>query len=325
MLQQVLGNRKCFKLVCGAGNEDAVEVEKLVALYAKAGACYFDLSAREDVVLAAKRALKRVINNEDLANYYLNVSVGIKGDPHVSKACIDKAACTSCGKCKEVCLQRAIIEDAGTYTINVTRCIGCGACIRECPVKAISSYSQNKPLDEVLPPLITLGLDSIELHAVSDDEEGVAEQWHIINEHFDGILSLCIDRSHLGDNQLIRRIKTLINPRKEFSTIIQADGAPMSGCDDKCETTLQALGTAQIVQRANLPVFLMLSGGTNSKTAEMAKLFGIPAHGVALGSYARMIVREYIERDDFLSNKEVFNKALVVAKNLVDSSLRYMG
>lgn len=325
MLQQVLSNKKCFKLVCGAGNEDAIEVEKLVALYAKAGACYFDLSAKEDVVHAANNGLRRVIPAERLNEYCLNVSVGIKGDPHVSKASIDAAACIACGKCKEVCLQKAVLEDSGSYSINVTRCIGCGSCIRECPVTAISSYSQNTPLDDVLPPLIKLGLSSIELHAVSDDEEGIAEQWRIINSYFDGMLSLCVDRSHLGDAQLIHRIKTLIKGRKEFSTIIQADGAPMSGCDDKYETTLQALATAQIVQRAQLPVYLMLSGGTNSKTAEMAHLFAIPANGVALGSYARMIVREYIERDDFLSNDIVFNKALEIAKALVDNSLKYMG
>lgn len=325
MLQQVLSNKKCFKLVCGAGNEDALEVEKLVALYAKAGACYFDLSAKEDVVHAAKSGLRRVIPAEHLNNFFLNVSVGIKGDPHVSKASIDAITCISCGRCKDVCLQKAILEESGIYSINATRCIGCGSCIRECPVTAISAYSQNTPLDEVLPPLLKLGIDSIELHAVSDDEEGIAEQWRIINGYFDGVLSLCVDRSHLGDAQLIQRINSLISNRKEFTTIIQADGAPMSGCDDKYETTLQALATAQIVQRANLPVFLMLSGGTNSKTAEMASLFGIPANGVALGSYARMIVRNYIEREDFLSNDVVFNEALIIARRLVDDSLKFMG
>ncbi len=325
MLENVLYQKKCFKLVCGAGNEDAVEVEKLVALYAKAGACYFDLSARDDVVLAAQEGLRRVVPADRLDDFYLNVSVGIKGDPHVSKADIDPGKCSACGKCVASCLQNSIGDREGRYEINTTRCIGCGICVRQCPVNAISTYSRTTPLDDVLPPLIKLGIHSIELHAVSDDEEGIYEQWQSINKYFDGVLSLCVDRSHLGDNQLIRRIKSLISGRRNFSTIIQADGAPMSGCDDKHETTLQALATAQIVQRANLPVFLMLSGGTNSKTAELAKLFGIPAHGVALGSYARKIVRELIDREDFLTNEAVFNEALVIARGLVDKSLSYMG
>ncbi len=323
MLEDILRSRKCFKLVCGAGNEDIVEVEKLVALYAKAGANYFDLSAREDVINAAFSGLRRVIPEENLKDYYLNVSVGIKGDPHVSKAKIDESKCTSCGKCTDACIQKAVLQENGQYIINSIRCIGCGNCIRECPVEAISSYSQNKPLDEVLPPLVKLGIHSIELHAVSDDEAGIFEQWRIINSYFTGILSLCIDRSRVGDVQLIFRIKRLLEGRKEFLTIIQADGAPMSGCDDKYETTLQALAMAQIVQRANLPVFLMLSGGTNSRTGELAKLFNVKAHGIALGSYARMIVRDYIDREDFLENEEIFNKALRIARELVEKSLKY--
>lgn len=323
-LEQLLSTRKCFKLVCGAGNEDAEEVEKLVALYAKAGARYFDLSAREDVVLAAQRGLRRVISPNDLENYYLNVSVGIKGDPHVSKALIDVLSCVNCGRCYEVCLHKAVLETDGQYSINATRCIGCGTCIRECDVLAISSYSKNRPLEEVLPPLVKLGIDSIELHAVSDDEEGIAEQWNIIESCFSGILSLCVDRSSLGDRQLISRITRLIDGRKKYSTIIQADGAPMSGCDDFATTTLQALATAQIVQRADLPVFLMLSGGTNSKTTKYAKEFDISAHGVALGSYARMIVREQIDRTDFLENAEVFSQALTTAKALVEKSLSFI-
>lgn len=324
MLEDILKEKRCFKLVCGAGNEDAVEVEKLVALYAKAGARYFDLSAREDVVLAAQRGLRRVIPASELKYYFLNVSVGIKGDPHVSKALIDDACCTLCGRCKNVCLQKAVLEEDGHYRINRTRCIGCGACMRECHVSAISSYSTNRQLEDVLPPLVNLGIDSIELHAVSDDEEGISEQWRIINDCFCGMLSLCIDRSCLGDRQLIVRIKRLIDGRKAFSTIVQADGAPMSGCDDDPATTLQALATAQIVQRANLPVYLMLSGGTNSTTTHYASDFAISAHGIALGSYARMIVRDQIDRDDFLENQVVFNQALTIARALVEKSLRFM-
>ena len=45
MLKDLLEAKKCFKLVCGAGNEDAAEVEKLVMLYAKAGCKFFDLSS----------------------------------------------------------------------------------------------------------------------------------------------------------------------------------------------------------------------------------------------------------------------------------------
>jgi len=324
-LVDVLERKKCFKLVCGAGNEDPVEVEKLVTVYAKAGTNYFDLSAREEVVLAAKRGLSRVIAKENLKNYFLNVSVGIPGDPHIRKFFINEGKCISCGQCASVCLQMAIREGNTSYSIIEEKCIGCGKCEEVCPTDAICSITKNRDLREVLPPLISLGIDSIELHAVTDDEEGAYCQWRVINELFPGVLSLCLDRSHLGDIYLIKRIKRFIENRKDFTTIIQADGAPMSGGDDRYNTTLQAIATADIVQKANLPVWLLLSGGTNSKTTELAKMFEINAHGVAIGSFARKIIKKYIDRDDFLENSEVFEEAYKIAKTLVEKSLYYLG
>ena len=92
MLKDLLEAKKCFKLVCGAGNEDAAEVEKLVMLYAKAGCKFFDLSANEEIIDAAKRGLE----SAGVDDAYLCVSVGIKGDPHVNKAVIDYDKCISC-------------------------------------------------------------------------------------------------------------------------------------------------------------------------------------------------------------------------------------
>ncbi|MDD5129552.1 MAG: LdpA C-terminal domain-containing domain [Candidatus Omnitrophica bacterium] len=323
-LTAILKNKRCFKLVCGAGNEDAVEVEKLVAVYAKAGANYFDLSAREDIVRAAKRGLERVIPKGKPTNYFFNVSVGIAGDPHVRKALITGQKCKACGLCQKVCQQKAILPEGNKYAVIKTRCIGCGACAEVCPVAAISFTTENKDLNLVLPPLVKLGLDSLELHAVTDDEETAYAQWLAMNKIFPGILSLCLDRSHLGDKQLIARIKRFIGSRNDFTTIIQADGAPMSGGDDRCNTTLQALATADIVNKAKLPVWLLISGGTNSKTAKLSRLFEINAQGVAIGSFARKIIRKYIDRSDFLENKKVFNQACKIAKQLVDKSLKYL-
>lgn len=321
-LSSLLHARRCFKLVCGAGNEDAKEVEKLVTLYAAAGAAYFDLSAKEDVVRAALAGAERAGKT---GSVFFNVSVGIKGDPHVSKAVIDPAKCRACGKCLAACvIQRAIVKGR-PYKVNQVRCIGCGSCVKACGFGAIRIVSEPEPLIKVLPPLVRLGLHSLELHAVTEDEDLAFSQWQEMQRSFPGILSLCLDRSRLGDKQLLARIRRFMAGRPEYSVIVQADGAPMSGCDDREATTLQALGTAQVVERAGLPVFLMLSGGTNSKTARLAKLFGIRAHGVALGSYARKIVAGYVDRDDFLTNKKVFGKALLIARRLVDSSVRYMG
>lgn len=305
MLKELL-NGKCFKLVCGAGNEDAKEVEKLVKLYSMAGCKFFDLSAKPEVVDAAKKGLEG-------REGYLCVSVGIKGDPHVRKAQIDYEKCKQCGKCEEICPQKTILH----CKVKTSRCIGCGRCYSVCKSDAISFVTENKNLREVLPPLIDKGIDCIELHAMNEDDDEVFEKWNYINEIYDGMLSICTARGNLSEEKMISRIKKMISNRADYTTIVQADGFPMSGGKDDYKTTLQAVATAEIVQNANLPVFIMLSGGTNSKTSELAKMCGINYHGIAAGTYARKIVSKYTEREDFFSNKPVFDEALQIAKNLV--------
>lgn len=330
MLKNLLDERNCFKLVCGAGNEDAREVEKLVALYSQAGCEFFDLSAKPEIIDAAKRALQG-------RKGYLCVSVGIKGDPHVRKAKIDYEKCRGCHKCEEICPQKAILIDTSSHyaehvrqiygrelnpselrTKLTARCIGCGKCHQVCKNNAISFVSENKDLKEVLPQLIEKGIDCIELHAMGEADDWL-EKWEYINSVYDGILSVCTARGHLSEKKMIERIEQMIKNRKPFTTIVQADGFPMSGGKDDYKTTLQAVATAEIVQNAELPVYIMLSGGTNSKSAKLAKMCGINYNGVAIGTFARKIVSKYIDRDDFLNNERIFNEALKIAKTLVET------
>lgn len=305
MLKKFLDEGKCFKLVCGAGNEDANEVEKLVALYSSAGCKFFDLSAKPEIIDAAKRAL----NGRE---GYLCVSVGINGDPHVRKAYIDYEKCCGCHKCEEVCPQKTIKH----CKVKSVRCIGCGKCYAVCKHGAISFVSENKDLSDVLPQIINKGIDCIELHAMGESDDWI-EKWDYINSVFDGMLSICTSRGHLSEEKMVDRIKQMIKNRKPYTTIVQADGFPMSGGKDDFKTTLQAVATAEIVQNAKLPVYIMLSGGTNSKTAQLAQMCGINYNGIAVGTFARKIVSKYIEREDFLSNKHVFNEALKTAETLV--------
>ena len=322
MLKDILEKKKCFKLVCGAGNEDADEVEKLVYLYSMAGCNFFDLCAKPEIVAAAKNGLKRagIFNDR-----YLCVSVGIKGDPHVSKADINPDKCKLCSLCNDICLQNAIFHDGNGYTVNSKRCIGCARCLKVCKNDAIAITSEYKNLNEVLPPIVEMGIDCIELHALGENELEVDEKWADINNFFNGMLSICIDRSKLGNEALLKRVNRMLSCRKPYSTIIQADGAPMSGADDDFKTTLQTVATAEIFQNANLPVYILLSGGTNSKSTELAKICGINPNGVAIGSYARKIVRNYIMKEDFFDNPNSISAALKLAQDLVNKSLEHMG
>ena len=320
MLLDLLKAGKCFKLVCGAGNEDADEVEKLVTLYSKAGCNVFDISANPLILDTAKRGIQKSGIEE---NRFICCSVGIKGDPHTSKACINQDLCIKCGKCSTSCERNAIIEASDTYKIVKSKCIGCSKCLKDCPENAISRIYEYTDLKKVLPEIIKKGIDCIEFHAISDDEADIEEKWLTLNELYSGPMSICVDRLKLGNEKLLNRVKKMLSIRKPYTTIIQADGVPMSGGEDDFKTTLQAVATAELFQNENLPAYILLSGGTNSKSTELASMCGVKVNGVAIGSFARKIVKDYVKREDFLENKEIFNKALEIAKNLVTTSLKY--
>lgn len=312
MLKNLLDEKRCFKLICGAGNENEDEVEKLVALYSAAGCRFFDLSAKENIIDAAVRGL----DYSNIKDAEICVSVGIKGDPHVSKAEIDFEKCIKCGHCEAVCPQKAI-----KYAkVKKIKCIGCGKCSKVCPKNAVNYISENKNLSEIIPPLVQKGISCIEFHVIGEDDNEIEEKWNYLNENFDGILSISINRMKLSGERMVQRVKKMIENRKPYTTIIQADGFPMSGGADDYKSTLQAVATAELIRNEKLPVYVLLSGGTNSKSYELAKLCDIDVNGIAIGSFARNIVRKYIERDDFLTNKEIFNEALKIAENLVKST-----
>jgi len=321
MLTDILKENKCLKLVCGAGNQNLSEIEKLVALYSVAGCNFFDLSADINVINAAKKGLEYSKITKDR---YLCVSVGVKDDIHLMKAEINNCRCKNCGKCAKICPQNAIFKVDNLYHINKQNCIGCKKCYSTCSNNAISFQATNSDFKELLPDIINNGVDCIEFHISAENTEEIFQKWNDLNDLFDGILSICVDRTNFGNKKLIKILNTLLKDRKPFTTIIQADGSPMSGGKDDFNSTLQTVATADIIDKSEMKVYTLLSGGTNSKSSELAKLCNIPFNGVSIGSFARKIVKEYIDREDFLQNEKAFNEALVIAKKLIDDLLNYM-
>ena len=208
--------------------------------------------------------------------------------------------------------------------IKKERCLGCNLCAKNCPVQAIKMQSVLQDYNEVLPKLTEKGIDCIEFHAISEDEKDVDEKWEQINKMFNGMLCISIDRSELGDRKLKNRVERMLKQRKPYTTIIQADGIAMSGNDDEFGTTLQAVATAQLFQNSKLPIYIMMSGGTNTKSAELAKKCGVFPHCLAVGSYARKIVKEFLTLPDFYENEDAIQKSVEVAKNLINISLENM-
>ena len=301
-----------FKLVCGAGNEDTESVKRLVFVYASAGCRLFDISARKEILDAAKEGGK--LAKADNLQYC--VSIGIKGDKHISKAKINQSKCVKCGNCFNNCPNDAVFP---SIIIDEKKCIGCGICCQKCPAGAIIMEEKDVNYREILPYMVQNGVEYIELHIMGHDKDDLSKKWQVINECKPKFASICIDRENFGNKEVLERIKEMISVREPYTTIIQADGVPMSGGSDDFKTTLQAVAMAEVIQNAELPVYIMLSGGTNSKTAELAKMCGINYWGIAVGSWARKIVKPYISREDFWENKEAQNDAVSTAKKLVES------
>jgi len=327
-LRELLLTAKYFKLVCGAGNENKEEVRRLSIIYTLAGCNGFDVSATPEVVLACLQGIEQAfelapkLRKKIERKPFITVSVGMSGDHHVRKANIVDD-CVECGLCIPACPTDAIPDN---YKIIRELCIGCGDCEAACPPKiaAIRYEHDEKLLEEILPSCIESGAENIELHAAIPDDDMIMKEWEIVSKcQPNNFISMCLDRFHLSNYGLIKRIKQA----KEIAgdrLIIQADGVPMSGGTDDFNTTLQAISIADIINKdliqqekdfRHLPI--LLSGGTNSKTGEMARLCNIPYSGISIGTHARKIVKQYLENDSFDSDYNSLEKAVTVAEELI--------
>ena len=332
ILRDLLANSRYFKLVCGAGNENINEVRRLALIYTLAGAKGFDVSATPRVVEACVNGIDLAYQHADalgreiLVRPFITVSVGMPGDHHVRKAYIVDD-CVSCGLCIPVCPTDAIPE---SYQIVRELCIGCGNCEAVCPPKvAAIRYEHNgSQLSKLLPLCIEAGAENIELHAAVPGDENILEEWKIVNAaQPNNFISICLDRFHLSNMHMIERIRAAHEIAGE-RTIVQADGVPMSGGADDYNTTLQAIATADVIQKnlkdkekifRDLPI--LISGGTNGKTAEMARLCGVPYQGVSIGTHARKIVKPWINEISFENDLMSLRQALEPADDLVARSV----
>ena len=374
LLKDWLLSGNCFKMICGAGNEDVVQVEKLSFIYTLAGAKILDVSANTSVVKAAKKGIDLAFRFAEDQNIeieerpFIMVSIGMPGDHHVRKSYIDPFTCVKCRLCIPVCPTDAIPtdfvgkldyfkslngsleeENQDKEIVIKDLCIGCGKCSAICPKPGIISYRHNhRELELLLPKCIEAGAELFELHAAIDDDEHTLQEWEIINNiNSTNYNSICLDRLNLGNIHLEHRIAE-VKKLCEDRLIVQADGYPMSGGEDDYNTTLQAVACADVINKKfnmtintkrtidkvgktkisskkkykkTISVPIILSGGTNSFTKELAEKTEVNINGVAIGTFARHIVQEFTESDDFFSNKQKMISAYKVARKLVERNI----
>ena len=354
-LQNLLDTGQYFKMICGAGNEDTEEVRRLAMIYTLAGAKGLDISTTPSVVLAAVDGINRAYEIADKLNIdigtkpFIMISVGMPGDHHVRKAYIHEDLCIKCGLCVAPVCPTVAIEPieikVETAFVIEEKCIGCGACSAVCPIMDCITYSHNdKLLEELLPHCIELGAENIELHAAVAETDVIMKEWEtVIKSNPDGHNSMCLDRLHIGNFELKNRIEKALEMAKPGLMILQADGYPMSGGQDDFNTTLQAVATADVVNKnfnmrlnkktkqlqytRRKKLNVVLSGGTNTLTADLAVQGDVRFQGVAVGTFARNLIYDRIKAnysyddDNFYKDYDNIKHAYLIGKNLVDSNI----
>jgi hypothetical protein len=197
---------------------------------------------------------------------------------------------------------------------------------------------------------MSAGAELFELHAGVGEDDITLQEWKLINEiNTNNYNSMCLDRLNLGNLRLEHRIQEA----KKISgnrLMIQADGYPMSGGEDDYNTTLQAIACADVVNKKfnmridkkrgldklgkpkisskkiykdindadNIPI--LISGGTNSFSKELAEKAGVRINGVSIGTFARDLIEEFIVSNDFYNNDELIKLAFLNAKELITKS-----
>ena len=116
----------------------------------------------------------------------------------------------------------------------------------------------------------------------------------------------------------------------------------MSGGEDDYNTTLQAVATADVINKAfnmelnrrkkkivykkNREVTITTSGGTNSLTLDLANQSGVNIQGVCIGTFARNIIYKNIkekydyEDDNFWKDLNNIKEACDISDNLIQSN-----
>lgn len=299
-----------FKLILGLGNKDLESAIKIVETYLNTnGTDIIDLSA--PVIYKIQNHLKN--KNYDLNKVKFCASVALLGDIHNKKAKINKN-CTQCEKCIEKCSQKAIEFFENSLRINQDKCVGCAHCKKTCKHNAVDIYEQNSFFEDIeLLKNENIKLDMIELHLSIKKRKEILKGFKYILDNFKGDISCCLSRKHLSTLKtvkLIKELKEMFYKQNNNSVFwVQLDGSSVNNGNDEYKSNLEALSFYNEIKEQLPDINFAISGGLNSKTLELCKLFNLKPKCLAFGGWARKLAVNRPELvKDFISDIKGFYK-----------------
>jgi Fe-S-cluster-containing hydrogenase component 2 len=345
---QSLNRGKWFKLICGASFGHLPAIRNLAIAYTLAGADCIDVAAdlaviaatTEGIGIAKKLARLGGSTHVEIDRQpWLMVSLNDGIDPHFRKAEFNPLQCpVDCSRpCERVCPADAIAERG----VIESRCYGCGRCLPICPLGLISTDDRAATPQLIFPQLGTIdGIDAIEIHTQPDRLDDFGRLWDILSPVADRLKLLAI--SCPDSDELIPYLRSIYatiaatyHPFKlPFTLLWQTDGRPMSG-DIGAGTTHAAIKLGEKVLAAGLPGYVQLAGGTNHYTVpklrerQLLPCGIIPngkhVHGVAYGSYARVLLSPILDELDarthnpgkLEAHRDLLSAAVAIATELV--------
>lgn len=290
-LLENLQARTVFKLIIGITNFEVDNVRFLAQVYTLAGADIIDVAARPDIVAATSEAISTIQKQfPDIPRPKIMVSLGLEGDPHVGKARIDLGVCRSSRQCLAVCPEHCI---GSNRIVDYERCTACGLCLDVCPEHAIAiAPAHSSDLAAQVTAGLAAGAEMVELHASDSEDRPLQEAVHTLSTVLNGrYLSVCLGAEGLRSPENIIRQAWQIREIHGPSTMIQAEGLTLYQ-DGSRASSLQGLALAQALL-AKTSAYILVAGGANYWTRDLADMIGIPVHGIASGSYGRNLVNGF--------------------------------
>jgi ferredoxin len=319
-LSASLRHRRLCKIIAGLGFRDQERVRRLAALYAAAGADLLDVALDPDVVTAALEGARlgqrwAAAEGREVPLPVIMVSLGLDDDPHVGAALLDVSLCATCAGCTIVPLRTCA---ARPLEARAPECPQCLQCIGQCPHGAITLAPPVQA--ETLRACLAAGATAVELHVGGAPVSRIRTLIDALGGLLEGVTLSLSTGACVTDPALLAEHVALADALPQQPVVLQIEGTPMSNAPRDGRSELPAIELAREVLAQQPRSWVQLAGGTGLMTGALCGVLGVPVHGIAFGTAARLAVSPALAHPSFEPDQPVVTAGLFAARALVQST-----